>query len=57
VKDREKLKKLKQLGEKYSKATEFFDPLIVNGFDKLPFLAKKLINQIGDEILEIIDGR
>jgi hypothetical protein len=56
VKDREKLKKLKQLGEKYSKATEFFDPLIVNGFDKLPFLAKKLINQIGDEILEIIDG-
>lgn len=54
--DKGKLKKLKQLGEKYSKATEFFDKIITNDFVKLGFPTDKLINQIGDEILEIING-
>lgn len=50
-----KLDKLKELGEKCSKATECFDKLMAGDFVELDFLAKKLVNQIGNEILEIIN--
>jgi len=53
--DKEKLTKLKKLGNKCKVATEFYDEFITGGFTSLPFLARKFVNQIGKQILEIID--
>ncbi|MGR3292533.1 MAG: hypothetical protein ACUZ9M_00795 [Candidatus Scalindua sp.] len=51
-----KLDKLKLIGQKYNKATEFFDKLIENRFVELPMLARKFVQQIGNEILEALKG-
>lgn len=55
--NKEKLSKLRKLGEKYSKASEFFDSIIANNFVPMRFPTKGLINQIGNEVLDIIDDR
>lgn len=54
--DEEKLTKLKELGEKCKTATEFYDTIITGDFTSMPFLVRKFVNQIGGQILEIIDG-
>ncbi len=46
--------RLKEIGEKYSKATEWYDELIKNRFVKMSFPTQKLVNQIGKEILEAL---
>ena len=50
------LKKVKAIGEKYSKATEYYDELAEGDFVKLPPVALKLVNQIGNEILQALKG-
>lgn len=54
--DKEKLIKLKELGETCKVATEFYDNLIQMDFVLMPLLTRGLVNQIGEQILEIIDG-
>ena len=54
--DKEKLEKIKQLADKWAAAEEFFDKLIVNNWVPLPYIAKKSVNQIGEQLLEIIGG-
>ena len=53
----DKIEKLRKLGKKYSKATEYYDNLIECRFVKMPAVAEKLVNQIGNEILEILKGK
>lgn len=45
------------MGKKYSKATEYYDEFIQGGFTKIPVIAKELVNQIGDEILDTLKGK
>lgn len=55
--DKEKLKKIEQLATKWTTANEFFDKLIANDWVELPPVAKKFVNQIGEQLLEIIEGK
>lgn len=55
--DKEKLEEIKQLANKWSVADEFFDRLIKNDWAALPLVAKKFVNQIGEQLLEIIGGK
>lgn len=48
------IEKLKNIGEKYSIATEYHDNLITGDFVELSPLTRKLVNQIGNEILQTI---
>ena len=48
-----KLDELRELGEKYSKVTEYYD-LIEGDFLLMPAITQKLVNQVGEEILKII---
>ena len=49
-----KLNELRKIGEKYSKATEYYDEFITGGFARMPPIAKKLVTQISKEILEVL---
>lgn len=54
----EKLKnveKAKELCRKYAKATEFWDEFVQHRFVKMPLIAKGFVNQIGQEILDILE--
>lgn len=55
--NKEKLEKIKQLATKWTTANEFFDKLIANDWVELPPVAKKFVNQIGEQLLEIIEER
>ncbi len=46
--------KLKDLGRKYASATQWFDNLIEKKFIDMSYETKTLVNQIGNEILDII---
>lgn len=54
--DEGKLEKLKVVGLKYSEASEFYDELIEGDFVEMHPQAKKIANQIANEILEILNG-
>jgi len=54
--DKEKLTKLKELGEECKVAKEFNDEIMLGGFTPMPFLVRKFVNQIGEQIIEIING-
>jgi len=45
------------IGEKCSGATEFYDNLIACDFIKMSPITQKLVNQIGDEILQVLKGK
>lgn len=46
--------KLKALGEKYAKATEWYDELMEDRYVPMHPQAKQIANQIGNEILAIL---
>lgn len=55
----EKLKnveKAKELCRKYAKATEFWDELIQHDFVKMSLTAKRFVNHIGQEILDVLEN-
>lgn len=54
--NKELRQRIKELGEKYSKATEFFDEFIENDFVEIPPMAKEFVNQIGNEVLQILEN-
>lgn len=53
---KQKLEKIKQLANKWAVAEEFFDKIIQDAWVLLPPIAKKFVNQIGKQLLEIIGG-
>ena len=55
--DKEKLKKIEQLANKWAVAEEFFEDLVRNDWVELPYIAKRAVNQIGKQLLEIIGGK
>ena len=52
-----KNKRLEEIGEKYAKATEYYDEFKEGEFVLMPFLLKKITNQIGKEILQILQEK
>lgn len=56
-KDTEKrIEKAKNLCRKYAKATEYYDEFIEGSFVEMPLVAKKLVNQIAQEILNELEN-
>ncbi len=53
----EKIKRLEKIGEKYSKATEYFDEIMENRFVTMPASTQKLVNQVGKEILQVLKDK
>jgi hypothetical protein len=49
------VKKAIELCKKYAKATEYYDKIIEDRFVKMPFLAKKLVNDTAKKILEELE--
>ena len=49
------IEKAKEICRKYAKATEFYDAFISGDFVEMPPLAKEMINQIGQEILDELE--
>ena len=49
------IEKAKKLCRKYAKATDYYDELIEGDFVQMPPLAQKLVNQVGQEILEELE--
>lgn len=52
--DKDKLKAIQDICNESLVAQEYFDNFIANDWVKLPFLAKKLIDQQAQTILDII---
>ena len=50
-----RLEKLKALGLKYSKVTEYYDSFIYDDWVEMPPFARELVNGIGREVLAIIE--
>ncbi len=51
-----KLEKAKELCRKYATASEYYDNLIEDKFIEMPFLAKKLVNQVAQVILDELES-
>lgn len=49
-----KLGIINKIATKHAQATEYYEDLIENKFIKMPFLAQKLVNQMGEEILQAL---
>lgn len=48
-------KRVEKICHKYMNINKFFEPLIENDFVEIPFVAKKLINQVLREILDELE--
>jgi len=53
--DKQKFDVIKNLALKWSNAAEYFDEIIYEDWLELPPLAKTQINQIGKQLLGILD--
>ncbi len=51
-----KLTSFKEMGKKYAPASLYYDNIMECEFVPMPTVAKKLVNQIGREMLEIVKG-
>lgn len=58
--ENEKLKdildKAKVFAKKHARAIEYFDELVEGGFTKMPSVAAHLVNQIGKELLQVLNS-
>lgn len=49
------IERAKELCRKYAKSTEYYDDLVEGNFVEMPPIARKLVNQVGDEILKELE--
>ena len=50
------VEKAKELCRKYTKVNEFFENLIEHDFVEMPPIAKKLVRQVAQEILDELEN-
>ena len=50
------VEKAKELCRKYVKATEYYDDLIEGRFVEMPSIARKLVNQVAQEVLDELEN-
>ena len=50
------IEKAKELCRKYVKATEYYDDLIEGRFVEMPSIARKLVNQVAQEVLDELEN-